>query len=128
MVPNLGAAVKNKFLLIVFGIFAVLQTIDRDSTGLQTNGNVPLGTSITLSPRDGHIVRTENSEKVELERQKNNLLALFCLKTIADLKRSRRVLFQTYLGSVRLSKNILKKVRASWGHSGNFGTWQQKNQ
>ena len=78
--------------------------------------------------RDGHIVRTENSEKVEFERQKNIFFDTFCLKNIADLKRSRRELFQTYLGSVRLSKNILKKVRASWGHSGNFATWEQKNQ
>ena len=78
--------------------------------------------------RGGHIVRTENSEISELDCRKNILKYFFHQKTIAFLKRSRRELSQTYLGSNQLSKNVLKKVRASWVHFGNFATWEQKNQ
>ena len=78
--------------------------------------------------RDGHIVRTEISEISEVGRRKNILKSFFHQKTIAFLKRSRRELSQTYLGSNQLSKNVLKKVRASWVHFGNFATWEQKNQ
>ena len=52
--------------------------------------------------RDGHIARTENSVKAQLERQKIFWGAFFAKTNIADLKRSRRELCQTYLEISRL--------------------------
>ena len=49
-------------------------------------------------------------------------------KNYADLDSTHRELHFLSSYASELAKLNSKKVRASWGNSGNFGTWEQKNQ